>query len=101
MKPFRIPLESKKKYRTCLKRKKDKIIQPSQSPYASSLFLILKCNGYIRLVVDYRKINKITLDYCYIFHKIMDLFVLIKGSNIFSKLYLNSGYNQVEMDQKV
>ncbi|KAF9763059.1 Retrovirus-related Pol polyprotein from transposon opus [Nosema granulosis] len=40
---------------------KDKIIQESNSPYASPTFPILKKNGTIRLIVDYRKLNQITI----------------------------------------
>lgn len=101
MKPFRLPLLVKEKTLSLIRTLiQDKIIQPSQSPFTSAAFPIVKKNGEIRLVVDYRDLNRITKDEPYIFPKIWDLLVQLKGSKIFSKLDLKSGYYQVAMESE-
>ncbi|KAG0442136.1 Transposon Tf2-9 polyprotein [Dictyocoela muelleri] len=98
MNPFRLPLRVKEKTLSLVRTLiQDKIIQPSQSPFTSSAFPIVKKNGDIRLVVDYRHLNRITKKEPYIFPKIWDLLVQLKDSKIFSKLDLKSGYYQVAM----
>ncbi|KAG0442502.1 Retrovirus-related Pol polyprotein from transposon gypsy [Dictyocoela muelleri] len=68
------------------------IIRASKSPYSSPAFPIIKRNGKIRLVIDYRKLNKITIPDKYIFPKIQDLLSQLNNSKIFSKIDLNLGY---------
>ncbi|KAG0441318.1 Retrovirus-related Pol polyprotein from transposon 17.6 [Dictyocoela muelleri] len=69
--PFRIPLAYKDKLSKLIQDLiNDKIIQKSNSPYSSHTFPILKKNGDIRLVIDYRKHNKITAPIPFIFPKI-------------------------------
>ncbi|KAG0442036.1 Retrovirus-related Pol polyprotein from transposon gypsy [Dictyocoela muelleri] len=72
MKPFRIHLTIKGKVNSEIEKLlRDGIIQKSQSSYASAAFPMLKKNGDIRLVVDYRALNQITLEYYYVFPKII------------------------------
>lgn len=40
---------------------KEGVIRPSKSPYSSPIVLVRKKNGDIRLYVDYRELNKITV----------------------------------------
>lgn len=79
----------------------DGIIQESSSSFCSPAFPILKRNGDIRLVLDCRKLNRLTCKDPYIFPKIWDIFVAIKDSEIISKLDLKSGYYQIMMDPGV
>ncbi|KAG0435945.1 Transposon Ty3-G Gag-Pol polyprotein [Dictyocoela muelleri] len=76
MKPFRIPLRIKEKTNSLINSLlKDNIIRPSTSTFSSAAFPILKKNGDIRLVVDYRQLNKITQAGHYIFPQIWNLLV--------------------------
>ncbi|KAG0441141.1 Retrovirus-related Pol polyprotein from transposon gypsy [Dictyocoela muelleri] len=98
MRPFRISLGLKQKVEDEIQKLlKDGIIQKSKSPYASAAFPILKKNGKIRIVVDYRALNRITIEDNYVFPKIWDILAQLNGSSIFSKLDMKSGYYQVKI----
>lgn len=63
--------------------------------YGSPAFPILKKNGDIRLVVDYRPLNKITITEAYPFPNIQDELRSIPKSSWFSQLDLRNGYHQI------
>ena len=46
--------------------------------------------------IDYRQINKVTVMNKYLLPRIEDLFDQLKGSSVFSKIDLRSGYNQLQ-----
>ncbi|KAG8474789.1 hypothetical protein CXB51_031478 [Gossypium anomalum] len=51
----------------------------------------------MRLCVDYRQLNKVTIKNKYPLPRIDDLFDQLKGSSVFSKIYLRSGYYQLRV----
>ncbi len=80
------------------KMESEDLISKSDSKYASPAFIILKRNGQIRLVVDYRKLNSITLAETYPFPAVEDQLKGLHGSLIFSQIDLNKGFYQIEMN---
>ena len=74
------------------------IIRPSNSCYAPPAYPILKRNGEIRLVVDYRRINAITEKETCTILGIQDQLIDLQESKFFSTIDLRSGYYQIEMD---
>ena len=72
-------------------------IQPSSSPYGSPIMLVLKKDGTWRLFIDYRVLNKITVQNRYPIPRIDDLLDQLKGEKYFSKIDLKSGYHQVSI----
>nr|XP_051201962.1 uncharacterized protein LOC127315520 [Lolium perenne] len=56
-----------------------------------------KRDGTIRLCVDYRKLNDITIKNKYPLPKIEDLFDQMNGARVFSKIYLQTGYHQLKV----
>ncbi|WP_369076378.1 reverse transcriptase domain-containing protein [Geminicoccus harenae] len=51
-----------------------------------------KKDGSLRLCIDYRKLNRVTMKNRYPLPRIDELFDQLKGSCYFSKIDLRSGY---------
>ena len=54
-------------------------------------------DGTLRLCIDYRQLNKLTVKNKYLLPRIDDLFDQLKGASIFSKIDLQSGYHQLRI----
>ena len=61
------------------------------------MLFVKKKDGTLRLCVDYRKLNKMTVKNKYPLPRIDDLFNQLKGVSIFSKIDLRSGYHQLRI----
>lgn len=73
------------------------LIHPSVSPWGAPMIFVKKKDGSSRLCIDYRQLNKVTIKNRYPLPCIDDLFNLIKGGKIFSKIDLKSGYHQLRI----
>ncbi|KAL4013401.1 hypothetical protein IC575_025570 [Cucumis melo] len=51
----------------------------------------------MRLCIDYRELNKVTVKNCYPLSRIDDLFDQLQGTTVFSKIDLRSGYHQLRI----
>jgi hypothetical protein len=79
-----------------LKEMMDKgYIRPSVSPWGASVLFLKKKDGTLRLCIDYRQLNKVTIKNKYPLPRIDDLFDQLGGASIFSKIDLRSGYHQL------
>ena len=56
-----------------------------------------KKNGSLRLCIDYRELNKITVKNKYPLPRIDDLFDQLQGAQVFSKIALRFGYHQLKV----
>ncbi len=72
-------------------------IEPSNSPYGAPILFVQKKDGSLRMVVDYRALNKITIKNKYPLPRIEDLFDSLLGAKYFSSLDLQSGYHQIRI----
>lgn len=72
-------------------------IRPSVSPYGAPVLFVKKKEGTLRMCVDYRALNKITIKNKYPLPRIDDLFDQIKGATVFSKIDLRSAYHQLRI----
>lgn len=73
------------------------IIRPSQSQYSSPIVLVKKKSGTIRMCVDYRTLNKLTLRDNYPLPLIEDQIDLLHNKRFFSCLDLKNGFHHVLM----
>src|SRR3954453_17077951 len=77
-------------------------IQESKSPYGAPVLFVKKKDGTMRMCVDYRALNKITIKNKYPLPRIDELLDRLLGARYFSKIDLRSGYWQVRIaDQDV
>ncbi|KAG0422521.1 Retrovirus-related Pol polyprotein from transposon opus, partial [Dictyocoela muelleri] len=97
-KEYPVPLNLKEKVEEHLKTLiSERIIEEGYSDYISPAFVLIKKNGKIRLVVDYRYLNSITKKTNHFIPQINEMLATLKGSQIFSKIDLNQGYYQIKI----
>jgi hypothetical protein len=67
------------------------------SPWGAPVLFIKKKDRMLRLCIDFRKLNKLTVKNKYPLPRIDDLFNQLKDAKIFSKIDLRLGYHQVRI----
>ena len=75
-------------------------IQPSTSPYGAPVLFVDKPDGSLRMCLDYRALNKITIKRRYPMPNIQDLFDQLQGAKVFSSLDLQQGYYQIRIPEE-
>jgi hypothetical protein len=66
-------------------------------PWGAPVLFVKKKDGTLRLCIDYRQLNKLSIKNKYPLPRINDLFDQLGGASIFSKIDLRSGYHQVQI----
>lgn len=72
-------------------------IEPSNSPYGAAVLFVKKADGSLRLCMDYRALNKITVRHRYPLPRIDELLDRLRGAKRFTALDLDSGYHQLRI----
>ncbi|XP_074283159.1 uncharacterized protein LOC141607704 [Silene latifolia] len=72
-------------------------VRPSVSPWGAPVLFVKKKYGRMRLCIDYREMNNVTIQNRYPLPRIDDLFDQLSRSGIFSKIDLRSGYHQLRI----
>jgi hypothetical protein len=72
-------------------------IRPSTSPWAAPVLFVEKNDGSRSMWIDYRALNEVTIKNKYRLPRIEDLFDQLRGSSVFSKIDLRSGYHQLRI----
>ena len=74
-------------------------IRPSTSPWDAPVLFTKKKDKTLRLCIDYRQLNKVTIKNRYPLPRIDDLFDQLRGVRVYSKLDLHIGYHQLRVRQ--
>jgi len=72
-------------------------IHPSSSPWGCLAIFVKKKDGTLRMCVDYRPLNAVTIKNKYSLPRIDTLFDQLAGAKVFSKIDLRSGYHQIKI----
>ena len=72
-------------------------IRKSISPAGAPILFVRKKDGTLRMCIDYRKLNDITIRNSYPLPLINDLLEKVRGAKFFTKLDLRSAYNLVRI----
>ena len=68
-------------------------VRSSMSPWGAPVLFVKKKDGSMRLCIDYRELNKVTIRNQYPLPRIDDLFDQLQGAKVFFKIDLRSGYH--------
>ncbi|GKB74221.1 putative reverse transcriptase domain-containing protein [Tanacetum coccineum] len=96
--PYRLAPSKMKKFSEQLQELSDKgFIRPSSSPWGAPVLFVKKKYGSFRMCIDYRELNKPTMENRYPLPRIDDLSDQLQGSNVYSKINLRPGYHQLRV----
>jgi hypothetical protein len=72
-------------------------VVPSSSPFGAPILFVPKPDGSLRMCVDYRALNSITVKNKYALPRVDDLLDSLGGATVFSALDLASGYWHIRL----
>jgi hypothetical protein len=100
--PYRMAPAELKELKMHIQELLDKgFIRPSVLPWGAPVVFMKMKDGTLRMCIDYRELNKITIKNKYPLPHIDDLFDQLQGAQIFSKIDLRSGYHQLRIREKI
>jgi len=96
--PYRMNHEELKEFQVQLEELLTKgYIKPSKSPYGAPVLFVHKKDGTLKMCVDYRALNKVTVKNRYPLPRNDDLFYRLSGAKVLSRIDLRSGYYQIRV----
>ena len=72
-------------------------IRPSTSPWGAPVLFVKKKDKTLRLCIDYRQLNRVTIKNRYPLPTIDDLFDQLRRARVYSKIDLRTGYHQLRV----
>ncbi|KAI3747349.1 hypothetical protein L6452_09803 [Arctium lappa] len=99
--PYHLAPAEMKDMMTQLKELLDKgFIRPSSSSWGAPVLFVKKKDGSMRMCIDYRELNKLTVKNKYPLPRIDDILDQLQGVSYFSKIDLRSGYHQLKVREE-
>ncbi|EOX93994.1 DNA/RNA polymerases superfamily protein [Theobroma cacao] len=99
--PYRMAPAELKELKVQLQDLVDKgFIRSSISPWGAPVLFVKKKDGTLRLCIDYRQLNRVTIKNKYPLPWIDDLFDQLRGAMVFSKIDLRFGYYQLRIKEQ-
>ena len=74
-------------------------IRQSISPWGAPVLFVKKKDGSLRLCIDYRQLNRVTIHNQYPFPRIDELFDQLQGSRVYYKIDLRLRYHQLRVQE--
>ena len=74
-----------------------RFIRPSTSPWGAPVLFAKKRGKTLRLCMNYRKLNRVTIKNRYPLPRIDDLLDQLRGVRVYSKIDLHTGYHQLRV----
>ncbi|GJR62610.1 putative reverse transcriptase domain-containing protein [Tanacetum coccineum] len=98
--PYRLAPSEMQELSGQLQELQDKgFIRPSHSPWGAPVLFVKKKDGYFRMFIGYRELNKLTVKNRYPLPRIDDLFNQLQEARYFSMIDLRSGYHQLRVHE--
>ncbi|GJX28276.1 putative reverse transcriptase domain-containing protein [Tanacetum coccineum] len=99
--PYRVAPSEMLELSNQLKELQEKgFIRQSHSPWGEPVLFVKKKDGLMRMCIDYRELNKLTIKNRYPLLRIDDLFDQLQGVCCFSKIDLRSRYHQLRVQEE-
>ncbi|GKC19157.1 putative reverse transcriptase domain-containing protein, partial [Tanacetum coccineum] len=99
--PYRLaPLEMSELSNQLKELQEKGFIRPSHSPWGAPVLFFKKKDDAMRMCIDYRELNKLTIKNRYPLPRIDDLFDQLQGVCCLSKIDLHSGYHQLRVREE-
>ena len=96
--PYRLSLQEREEVEKQVRELLAKgLIEPCASPYGAPVLFVQKKDGTLRMCIDYRGLNKVTVRDRYPLPRIDELLDSLHGATVFSSLDLQSGYHQLRI----
>lgn len=96
--PYRLSIPQREELKKTLQELSNSgYIRVSSAPFSAPVIFVPKKDGSLRMCIDYRALNDITIKDHYPIPLIEDLFDKLSTAKLFSKIDLRSGYHQIRM----
>jgi hypothetical protein len=90
------PADLEESKKIILQKVKEGVIEPSSAPWSSNSVLVKK-DGKLRMVIDYRALNKVTVKDAYPMPRIQDLTDCLGGTKWFTGVDCVQAFHQIPM----
>ena len=98
MTPHRMAPVELQELRVQLQELLDKrFIRPSTLPWGASVLIAKKRGKTLRLCIDYRQLNRVTIQNQYLLPRTDDLFDQLRVVRVYSKIDLRTSYHQLRV----